>query len=99
MRNTRSEDARKIPPDEQSKGNDLMGPSHRTQAVAASFSSGFSRLVIVLLCEIVVVGLTVSLGISPALAVDFDEMNRYANYVYDEFSPDRDAEALYVEVV
>lgn len=70
MRNTRSEDARKIPPDEQSKGSDLMGPSHRTQAVAASFSSGFSRLVIVLLCEIVVVGLTVSLGISPALAVD-----------------------------
>lgn len=76
-----------------------MGLSHRTQAVAASFSLGFSRLVIVLLCEIVVVGLTVSLGISPALAVDFDEMNRYANYVYDEFSPDRDAEALYVEVV
>lgn len=76
-----------------------MGPSHRTQAVAASFSSGFSGLVVVLLCEIVVVGLTVSLGILPALAVDFDEMNRYANYVYDEFSPDRDAEALYVEVV
>lgn len=33
------------------------------------------------------------------LAPAADEMNRYANYVYDEFSPDRDAEALYVEVV
>lgn len=114
MRNTRSEDAWKIPPDEQSKGSDLMGPSHRTQALVCCFqtATGTRYLIKIRLgsrflqnhgkccqwMDLLVDWRTLQVD-RKYLAPAADEMNRYANYVYDEFSPDRDAEGLYVEVV
>lgn len=114
MRNARSEDARKIPPDEQSKGSDLMGPSHRTQTLVCCFQTvtGTRYLLKIRLgsrflqnhgrccqwMDLLVDWRTLQVD-RKYLAPAVSEVNLYANYIYDNFVPDHDVEVLNVEVL